>query len=113
MSKRDISNISDFRADENLGAKQPHEHKHDPLMCNACLESDVRIFKAVDIISQAAAQIDLTYNEFLEAVGKVIHYYENMAEIMGVEAEEMECLMPVFDPTPYNDFLYDEDDFDD
>ncbi len=106
MAKKNFSDdFSAFRADDNLN--QSEEKKHDPLLCNICLESEIRVYKAVDILSKVIHSLSLDYDEFIEAVGKLVHYYENTAEIMQVDLEEIITLPPVLKDI---NSLWDDDD---
>lgn len=86
--KNRITGINE-RADSNLF------EEHDPLICNESLRSEVRIFRAVDVLSRIINGCDLSFNEFVDTVGKLAHYYENIAELQGIDVEELDILPPV------------------
>ena len=90
MTNNDANNISDARADENLD-KQPY----DPILRNAGIVSKVRISKAVDVLSQVIAGLELGYTELLDVVNILFHFYENEAEIRGVAPEDLAWLPPI------------------
>ncbi len=96
MSKKSISNESDCRT--NGGTK------YDPLMRIGSLRDKVRTVKAIDVVSQVVSSLDLDYEQFVEVVGALLHYYENVANVQGVKPEELCSLPPVLiDESIYDD----------
>lgn len=82
--KNKITNIN-ARADEELKG----ECKHDPICCIEGLKSEVRVARCVDIMSNIAEGNCLSYIEFCEVVGRLLHYYESIAKLQGIEPEEL------------------------
>ena len=90
--KNKVTNIN-ARADEELAHEC--ECKHDPLFCNEGLRSEIRVHRAIAVVSELVSDLELDFLEFGEVVGRLMHYYENVAEINGIDAEELHCLPPV------------------
>lgn len=98
--KNKITNIN-ARADEEL--LHECECAHDPLLCNEGIKSEIRIYRAMDVLSEVISDLELDYIELCEVFGRLTHYYENVAEISGVDTDELRGLPPI---------MFDESDFD-
>ena len=90
--KNKITNRS-ARADEEL----VHECdcKHDPLFYNEGLRSELRVCHAIDVLSRVINGCDLDYVELNLVIGRLMRYYENVAEINGIKVEDLKCLPPI------------------
>ena len=87
MDKKKITNIN-ARADEELC-------HHDALFCNEGLKSEVRIMRCIDIFSKIAEAQELSYDEFCEVFGRLLHYYDNYASINGIDPELIDVVPAV------------------
>ena len=90
--KNKITNIN-ARADEEL----IHECNHDPLCCIERLKSEVRVAHCVDIMSNMAEAHCLSYVEFCQVVGRLLHYYESIAKLQGIEPEDLLEVPAIFE----------------
>ena len=76
--------------------------RHDPVSCNGNLVDNIKIYSAIKEISNVVSDNELSYEEFLTAVGMLSHYYDNWFEINDFDLDDEEDMEFITLPNVYD-----------
>lgn len=62
--------------------------KCNPELCNMETDADVHFYTALGKISDVIAKHGLDYDDFWMLVSRLDHYYQNWAEVIGLDLED-------------------------
>ena len=85
---------------------------HNPLECSLDMEHKVKYYTALGQISHMIKNFGMTYEDFCAMSLDLGRYYQNWAEIVGVDIEDRDFATNIVLPSMLEPWCFDENDFD-